>query len=252
MRFDEQVAVVTGAAHGLGAAIARGLAREGAAVALVDVDGVGLSNEVEAIKSSHGRALAIPADVAKTSDVRRVFDRTLEEYARVDILVNNAGILQNRNFDRYTMTDWNRQLDANLKSAFFCLQRAAQIMVPVGRGRIVSIASTSAYVASTVPHAAYDASKAGIRQMTVSAAAELGPFGVRVNAVAPGTILTELNQERLAGMDAQQMGTYLRRIPLRRLGNPIDVVGPVLFLCSSESEYVTGHTLVVDGGWLTN
>jgi NAD(P)-dependent dehydrogenase (short-subunit alcohol dehydrogenase family) len=180
--------------------------------------------------------------------VRALFKQALEAFGTVDILVNNAGIGIARPLLEYTEADWDRQLGVNLKGMFFATQEAARVMIPKRRGKIVNFASTAAFVSSSTPETAYDISKGGVRQLTISVAAELAPHHVNVNAVAPGTILTELT---LRVLDTpEKMDRAAAKIPLGRLGSPEDMVGPVLFLCSDEAGYITGHTLVVDGGWL--
>jgi NAD(P)-dependent dehydrogenase (short-subunit alcohol dehydrogenase family) len=131
---------------------------------------------------------------------------------------------------------------------FFATQEAARVMIPKRRGKIVNFASTAGFVSSSTPEAAYDISKGGVRQLTVSVAAELAPHHINVNAVAPGTIMTELTMRVLD--TPEKMNRAAAKIPMGRLGSPEDMVGPVLFLCSDEADYITGHTLVVDGGWL--
>lgn len=244
--LNDKVAVVTGAARGLGRAIAEGLVRAGARVFATDV----LEQNDDTIRQlqSLGAAAGIRADLKSLNEIQAVFDAAVSTFGTVDILVNVAGVLTTTATLDYTEELWDLHTDVNYKAVFFCSQAAAKIMIPKGRGKIVNIASTSAFVSSRKPKVAYDSTKGAVRQLTVSMAAELAPKGIHVNAVAPGTILTDMNSANLAtpGMRA----SALRRIPLGRIGAPHDVVGPVLFLCSPDSDYVVGHTLVVDGGWL--
>jgi len=232
----------------MGRAVARGLAAEGAQVVVAEVDEAAGREAAEAITGAGGRALAVAADISQVDQVRALFKQALEAFGTVDILVNNAGIGIARPLLDYTEADWDRQLGVNLKGMFFATQEAARVMVPKRRGKIVNFASTAAFVSSSTPETAYDISKGGVRQLTISVAAELAPHHVNVNAVAPGTILTELT---LRVLDTpEKMDRAAAKIPLGRLGSPEDLVGPVLFLCSDEAGYITGHTLVVDGGWL--
>ena len=215
---------------------------------VAELDGAS-GREVEAaINAAGGRAKYVRTDIGSVADVRRLFKETVDAFGGVDILVNNAGIGIAKPLRDYSEEDWDRQMAVNLKGMFFATQEAARLMVPRRRGKIVNFASTAAFVSSSTPEAAYDISKGGVRQLTVSVAAELAPHNVHVNAVAPGTIMTDLT---LHVLDTEEkMARAAAKIPLNRLGSPEDLVGPVLFLCSAESDYVTGHTLVVDGGWL--
>lgn len=248
MRFSGQSAVVTGAGRGMGRAVALGLAKEGARVVVAEVDRPSAGAVVAEIEGLGGRAVAVTVDIADVAGVRSLFEQTLDAFGTVDILVNNAGIGIPKPLIDYTESDWNRQLDVNLKGMFFATQEAAKVMIPKRRGKIVNFASTAAFVSSSTPETAYDISKGGVRQLTVSVAAELAPHNINVNAVAPGTIMTELT---LKVLDTEEkMARASAKIPMGRLGKPEDMVGPVLFLCSSDADYVTGHVLVVDGGWL--
>jgi NAD(P)-dependent dehydrogenase (short-subunit alcohol dehydrogenase family) len=232
----------------MGRAVAMGLAAEGAAVVVAEVDDPAGRDSVAAITAAGGKAISIAADVSRVDDVRSLFQRTVEEFGTVDILINNAGIGIPRPLLEYTEADWDRQLGVNLKGMFFATQEAARLMIPKRQGKIVNFASTAAFVSSSTPETAYDISKGGVRQLTVSVAAELAPHNINVNAVAPGTIMTELT---LRVLDTpEKMERAAAKIPMGRLGAPDDMVGPVLFLCSDEAGYITGHTLVVDGGWL--
>jgi NAD(P)-dependent dehydrogenase (short-subunit alcohol dehydrogenase family) len=246
--FAGQVAVVTGAGRGMGRAVAAGLAKRGALVVVAELDAEAGNDAVRAIRDSGGEALAVTIDISHVEDVRRLFQTAVTEMGTVDILVNNAGIGIAKPLIEYTEADWDRQLGVNLKGMFFATQEAARIMIPKRRGKIVNFASTAAFVSSSTPETAYDISKGGVRQLTVSVAAELAPHHINVNAVAPGTIMTDLTL-RVLDTD-EKMARASAKIPMARLGAPEEMVGPVLFLCSEEAGYITGHTLVVDGGWL--
>jgi len=248
MRFAGKTAIVTGAGRGMGRAIARELAAEGANVVVAEVDEPSGKEVVDEIRRAGGRAHAIKVDISSVKEVRGLFEETVSEFGTVDILINNAGIGIAKPLVDYTEADWDRQLGVNLKGMFFATQEAARIMIPKRHGKIVNFASTAAFVSSSTPETAYDISKGGVRQLTVSVAAELAPYHINVNAVAPGTIMTDLT---LRVLDTEEkMARASAKIPLGRLGKPDDVVGPVLFLCSEAAGYVTGHVLVVDGGWL--
>ena len=248
VRFQGQTAIVTGAGRGMGRAIAVALAREGAQVVVAELDRAAAEAVASEIDGSGGRSLVVEMDISSVADVRRLFKETLAGFGAVDILVNNAGIGIAKPLVDYTEADWDRQLGVNLKGMFFATQEAARVMIPRQRGKIVNFASTAAFVSSSTPETAYDISKGGVRQLTVSVAAELAPHHINVNAVAPGTIMTDLT---LRVLDTEEkMARASAKIPAGRLGKPEDMVGPVLFLCSEEAAYVTGHVLVVDGGWL--
>jgi NAD(P)-dependent dehydrogenase (short-subunit alcohol dehydrogenase family) len=246
--FAGQTAIVTGAGRGMGRAVALALAAEGANVVVAEMDEAAANEAVQAIKDAGGRAVASVVDISRVDEVRRMFKAAITDFGTVDILVNNAGIGIAKPLLEYTEADWDKQLGVNLKGMFFATQEAARVMIPKRRGKIVNFASTAAFVSSSTPETAYDISKGGVRQLTTSVAAELAPHHINVNAVAPGTIMTELTL-RVLDTD-EKMARAAAKIPLGRLGKPEDMVGPVLFLCSDEADYVTGHTLVVDGGWL--
>jgi NAD(P)-dependent dehydrogenase (short-subunit alcohol dehydrogenase family) len=248
VRFAGQTAIVTGAGRGMGRAVALGLAAEGANVVVAEVDEPAAKEVVDELQKNGARALAVKVDISSVADVRALFEKTLAEFGGVDILINNAGIGIAKPLVDYTEADWDKQLGVNLKGMFFATQEAARVMIPKRRGKIVNFASTAAFVSSSTPETAYDISKGGVRQLTISVAAELAPYHINVNAVAPGTIMTDLT---LRVLDTEEkMARASAKIPLGRLGKPDDMVGPVLFLCSDEASYVTGHVLVVDGGWL--
>jgi len=247
-RFAGQTAIVTGAGRGMGRAIALGLAAEGANIVVAEVDESAAEGVVDEILKAAGRARAVKVDISSVPEVRRLFKEALAEFGGVDILINNAGIGIAKPLVEYTEADWDKQLGVNLKGMFFATQEAARVMIPRRRGKIVNFASTAAFVSSSTPETAYDISKGGVRQLTISVAAELAQYNINVNAVAPGTIMTDLT---LRVLDTEEkMARASAKIPLGRLGQPEDMVGPVLFLCSAEADYVTGHVMVVDGGWL--
>jgi NAD(P)-dependent dehydrogenase (short-subunit alcohol dehydrogenase family) len=243
-----QVALVTGAAGGIGAACAELLAEQGAFVVVADIAAEGAARTAERIAADGGAAEATLVDMADVASVRAAVQGAADRHGRLDILVNNAGIAVAKPLLEYTPQDWERQMAVNVTGTFFALQAAARIMVPQGSGRIVNVVSTAGFVSSSTPEAAYDVSKGAVRQLTVSAGAELAPYGVNVNGVAPGTIATPLTDQVLD--TPQKRARAGEKIPRRRLGRPDDIAGAVAYLASPAADYVCGHVLVVDGGWL--
>ncbi|GAA0984905.1 glucose 1-dehydrogenase [Acrocarpospora macrocephala] len=229
--FHGAVAVVTGAGSGIGHGVVTALAARGAQVVAADLDPAGLP-EAPGIRT-------VTADVTSPGDVRRVF-AAADSLGGADLLVNAAGIAVTRPLLEHTDDDWDRVLAVNLKGSFLCLREAARTMTARRRGSVVNVSSIVSIIASPTPEIAYDASKGGVSQLTRSAAAELGPHGVRVNAVAPGPVPTALY--------GPPAGAVARNIPLGRLGTVEDIVAPILFLCSTAAAWITGHVLVVDGG----
>ncbi len=255
MKLRDRIAIVTGGAQGIGRAIVEALAREGAAVMVADLNGPKAEHTAAAVAAADdvvaagGRAKAMAVDVGYLGEIAAMVHRTAQEFGRQDILVNNAGIALAAPLLEVTEELWDRQMAINLKSAFFATQKAADIMIRQGGGgKILNLASTSGFVASTMPMVPYDISKAGVRMLTISSAVQLAPHHINVNAVAPGTIDTDLTRS-LA--DPERLEWYAtRKIPWGRMGQPGDLAGAAVFLCSDDADYVTGHTLVVDGGWL--
>lgn len=245
-RFDGQRAVVTGAGRGMGRAAALALGARGADVVVTDVNAEGAGETAELIERAGGRARAQALDIADVPHLRAFFDGL---DAAPDIVVCAAAILKVKPFFEHDESDWDALALVNLKGTFFSVQQAAKRMAAEQKGgSIVTFSSTSAFVASRIPELAYDVTKGGIRQLTVSAAVELAPLGIRVNGVAPGTILTDFNR---ASLDTpERLAAVARGLPLGRVGTPDDVIGAVLYLCSPMSGYVTGQLLVVDGGRL--
>jgi NAD(P)-dependent dehydrogenase (short-subunit alcohol dehydrogenase family) len=251
-RVDDKVAVVTGAAHGLGRAIAERLAGEGARVVLGDVDAAGLERAVAEIARGGGRAASVAGDVTEEEPAARLIGAAVEREGRLDILVNNVGGSRNARIWEMTAADWDFVLRLNLRSAFLCTRAAVPHMMRRRYGRIVCLSSGARegtpWTAYYQGGAAYSAAKAGVHGFVRDVALELAEHGINVNAVAPGPIDTERVGPGLRRLNETVEYSPNRMTPLRRLGRPIEVADAVLFLASDEASYITGHTLAVTGG----
>ncbi len=242
-RLQHKVAIVTGAGAGIGRAIAVRFGAEGAHVVVNDINPASAAETAQAITAAAGSAIAVAADVAETAQVDHLFATALDRFPTLDVLVNNASLTNTaRHFLEADETWWDQILAANLKSAFLCARRAAPVMARQRHGAIINVSSGGASRAHR-GNAAYDAAKGGVEALTRALALDLGPYGVRVNALVPGSI----NSKHLDAATLRERGAVM---PLGRVGEVDEMAGPAVFLASEDASYITGHMLVVDGGLL--
>ena len=245
-RLDGQVALVTGSSAGLGQAIAIGFAEAGADV-VCHGNTRAPDETIEAVGRLGRQSLAVAGDLAKKETPAELIEETIRKFGRIDILVNNAGTIRRAPAADYSDEDWNTVITVNLSAVFRLSQLAGRTMLDHGRGKIINIASLLSFQGGiTVP--AYAASKGGVAQLTKALANEWAGKGINVNAIAPGYMRTD-NTKALQ-QDETRNRQILERIPADRWGEPSDIVGPAVFLASRASDYVNGHVLVVDGGWM--
>ncbi len=248
----DRVAVVTGAANGLGREIAQLFAREGARVVIGDIEPAGLEGTVATIAAAGGTAIAVAGDLTEEAPAQRLIDTCVERFGRVDILINVVGGSRNAKIWEMRADDWDFVLRLNLRATFLCTRAAVPHMMRQRHGRIVCMSSGARegtpWTAYYAGGAAYSAAKAGVHGFVRDVALELAEHGVNVNAVAPGPIDTERTGPGLRKMNETVEYSPNHMTPLRRLGEPIEVAHAVLFLASDEASYITGHTLAVTGG----
>lgn len=241
-----EVAIVTGAARGLGEQMAIALAEAGANVVIADIDLKGVEKVSEQIKKFKVDYLTVKVDVAKSSEIREMKDAVLEKFGKVDILVNNAGITSNFPAEKLSEDEWNRLIQINLTGVFLCAQIIGKEMIKQRKGNIINISSMSGLIVNRPqPQIHYNVSKAGVIMLTKTLATEWAKYNIRVNAIAPGYMRTPLVDQVYPtyGKD------WVNYIPMGRLGNPAEIKGPVVFLASRASSYMTGSILVMDGGY---
>ncbi|HBU08816.1 MAG TPA: beta-ketoacyl-ACP reductase [Candidatus Omnitrophica bacterium] len=243
MRLKDKTALVTGGARGIGREIALRLAREGANVVIWDVNPESAKSTAKDIEALGVKADYAQVDVTKFNQIEESVNKILDNFQKLDILVNNAGITKDNLLLRMSEADWDAVINVNLKGTFNCTKAVSKVMLKQKSGKIVNIASIIGIIGN-FGQANYAASKAGIIALTKTTAKELASRGICVNAVAPGFIQTEMTAKLPA--DIQQK--LLAQIPLSRLGKPEDVANLCLFLASSESDYITGQTIIIDGG----
>ena len=245
-RLDGQTALVTGASKGIGWDLAKALANAGASVAVAARDLDSLDRLASEIRADGGAALAVELDIRDTARIGPAFEQVRAHFGSLDVLVNNAGLGANHPAEAVTEADWDDMMDVNLRGLFFACQAAGRIMLDQGSGRIVNM-SSQAGVVGIREHAVYSASKGGVNLLTKVLALEWSSRGVTVNAVAPTFIYTPGTAERLD--QPEYLDGVLSRLPIGRVGTTTDVAAAVLYLASPAGAMVSGHVLVVDGGW---
>ncbi|MCU1508304.1 MAG: 3-oxoacyl-ACP reductase [Glaciihabitans sp.] len=246
---DQRVAIVTGGARGIGAAISARLSRDGYAVAVIDLREADTAATVDAIAAEGRRAIGVGADVGDAEEVRAAVQRVADELGAPTVLVNNAGILRDNLLFKMDEADWDSVMNVHLRGAFLMSREVQRHQVKVGWGRVVSLSSTSAL--GNRGQANYSAAKAGIQGFTKTLAIELGPFGITANAIAPGFIATDMlrqTADRMGITLEQFLEGAVKEIPVRRVGQPEDVAAVASFLCSQEAGFVSGQVIYVAGG----
>jgi len=246
MKLKDRVAIVTGGARGIGKAIALTFVREGAKVALVDVDKERLETFKNGIEKKRGDIIHISCDITKSSEVKEMVSQVKRSFGRIDILINNAGIIRRGTIETVTEEDWDRVIEVNLKGTFNCCKAVVDIMKQQGYGKIVNVSSIAGKMGDITSAPGYGPSKAGVDALTKTLARQLAPYHINVNAVSPHAIETEMS----AQWSEERRKEIIASIPLGRLGKPEDVAEAVLFLASDAASFITGEILDVNGGAL--
>lgn len=246
-RLDGDVALVTGASRGLGRAMAQALAEVGADVVVTARSADGLDATAEAVRKVGRRALALPADVTVEAELDALVAKALGEFGKIDVLVNNVGTTARYPAEEFPLEEWDRVMDVNVRSVFSLTNRVVRVMKEKGGGRIVNTASLLSEIGvPLIPP--YAASKGAIRQLTKAWAVEWARYNIRVNAIGPGYMRTEMTEALY--QDRKRYENVMSRVAIKRWGTPEDVKGAVVFLASRASGYITGQIIYVDGGWL--
>jgi 3-oxoacyl-[acyl-carrier protein] reductase len=246
MKLKDRVAIITGAARGIGKAIALTFVREGAKIVLVDVDKERLETLKNEIEKNRREVMTLSCDITKSPEVQAMVNQVKRAFGRIDILVNNAGIIRRGTIETVTEEDWDRVIEVNLKGTFNCCKAVVDIMKKQSYGKIVNVSSIAGKMGDITSAPGYGPSKAGVDALTKTLARQLAPYGINVNAVSPHAIETEMS----AQWSEERRKEIIASIPLGRLGKPEDVAEAVLFLVSEEASFITGEILDVNGGAL--
>ena len=249
MSLKNKVAIITGAARGIGKATALELARKKSRIVLIDIDLKILKEVSEQVKHKGAEVITIKGDVTKERDVKKIIKKTKKEFGKVDVLVNNAGSLLQKPIEEITEKEWDKVIETKLKGIYNFVKNVAEDMKKEKQGKIVNIASIAGIIGlkNSSAHAAVNG---GIINLTRQLATELSPHKINVNTVSPGVIATSMTEEMLSEKETKE--ELLTNIPLNRIGTPEEVADAVIFLITKDSDFITGHNLVVDGGWLTH
>ena len=242
-----KVAIVTGGARGLGRIIALALSDAGADVVIADILIPLAEDVVKEIEEKGNRAIAVKLDVTNANDVQEMVSKVTDNFGKIDILINNAGIQCISAAEDFALEDWTRVLNVNLTGVFLCSQAVGKIMINQKKGKIINISSLFGTLGSPHGAAAYNSSKGGVINLTKSLAVEWGKYNINVNAIAPGIIETDLTRKRLE--DKEYFDLWIDRTPLKRIGKPGDLSGAIIYLSSEASDFVTGNTIMIDGGY---
>lgn len=243
MRLKDKVAIVTGGASGIGKAMCKALAAEGASVVVVDLDG---QKGKEAAKEIGAKSISLQADVTSSASMNKMAEEVDRQFGRIDILINNVGVRITKPFLDHTDADWNTMIQTNLTGPFLCSRAVVPFMKRAGKGRIINTASIASFVGRP-NRVAYVSAKAGLLGMTRAMAIDLGPMGITCNAIAPGSINSPMNAAQAA--DAEH--DWGKETPMGRWGTAEDIANAAVFLALDESSYITGAELKVDGGWVS-
>jgi len=244
MIMDGKVAIVTGAGQGIGRAIALSLSEKGANLVIADINGKTAFEVVKEIEASGRKAISVQSDVSKVNDIKKIVKIAVQKFLTVDILVNNAGILHMTKIEDITEEEWDRMMSVNLKSVFFMSKQVLPYMKSQKSGRIINISSLAGRMGGYANGVAYSASKAGVIGLTMALARRVAEFDITVNAVAPGTVESEMIKQ----ISAEERETLKQTIPLKRLGKPENIAEVVAFLASDASSFMTGAVIDVNGG----